>query len=170
MIYGEAGVGKSALASWLASSRCTESSLYISTEDELSFFHISCPKTKTSVIMDYRTLLLVLLENLDVDVLVIDSLSSITRYLPPEIGSKVSALVSWLMHRRGEKGKLSVTVAQVSAKSGRTPYHEFIEPWADYVVRVKRLREGKRMAIMECPREEIRCFTIGRGEISWVSC
>jgi hypothetical protein len=146
---------------------CSDEILYISTEDQLSLSHLNCERAKTAVVQDHRTLLFTLLEVLDYEAVVIDSLSAVVRHLHPELGSKISAFISWLMH---ERGRFGITVAQVSGKSKRAPYHEFIEPWADYVIRVKRLRGDKRVAIMECPEVKEQCFEITGGGVKWTEC
>ena len=173
LIYGEAGVGKSALTSYLIDSCCFSgrSSVYVCTEDELTLLHLRCDEVRTAIVRDYKEMLLALLEAFSYDCLALDSISAFTRFLPPSLGSRVSAFTSWLMHERAKRGKLSVTVAQKSSKTGRAPYYEFVEPWADYVLRVERRGRVKRAVVAVWPEglELERCFEI-RGGIEWVPC
>lgn len=168
LIYGDAGAGKSVLSSFFLSKKCTDKSVYISTEGELPFLNLKCEKTKTITVTDYRQALYVIMRSFDQDVVVLDSISMITRLMPPSIGSKISMAISWLMSKR--RG-FSIVVSQMSAKDGRAPFHEFLEPWADYIIKVERVGSLRRAIIewSEKEREEIY-FIIRGGDVVWMKC
>ncbi len=176
LIYGEPGVGKSALASFLLDQVCYKNrkSIYLVTEKVVSALHLTCERVEVAYVSTVRELLLVLLSYFDVDAIALDSISAPVRGLPAEIGTKVSAFTSWLMGERSKRGLFSVTIAQESGWTMKASYYRYLVPWADYVIRVERRGSERVMIVEKAPVDELvgleRCFNLEGGVVNWVDC
>ena len=170
LFYGPFASGKTNLA-LEAIKVLNKKALFINTEDAPVEERILEVNAQCDVVRvdDHVQLLWLILDEslLDYDVIVLDSINSLTRPLHPNIGIRVTAFLSWYLSKVSERGKNVIITAQVK-EDGKIALGEWITPWVKGVARLEKLN-GKRALSIEEPASlrGVLTFSIVREGVKW---
>ncbi len=170
LFYGPFASGKTNLA-LEAVKRLNKKSLFINTEDapvEERILEVGAECDVIRVNTHVELLWLILDKKIiEYDVIVLDSINSLTRPLYPTIGIRITAFLSWYLSKVHERGKYVIVTAQVK-EDGKLALGDWILPWVKGVARVEKA-DSKRTLHIERP-ESLRgslSFSIVRDGIVW---